>query len=218
MATGASGPLFVTGYFKTGYNVTVNWSGATAPIAQLVGTDANGSTYSQVRFSANTGCPGLQSGKTRGATPGDYSAVQAGDLLYQYAHQGSDGTGLAAGAQIQVSALENFSLTARGTMWRVFACAAGSITLTAAVDFTADGIRGSSDGARNCGQPTARWAGVYTIRVYYSATVFDAAGTGSPEGVVTAGVGSSYRRTDGGAGTSHYIKESGTGNTGWVAK
>jgi hypothetical protein len=44
------------------------------------------------------------------------------------------------------------------------------------------------------------------------------AGTGSPEGVVTAPVGSLFSRTDGGAGTSFYVKESGTGNTGWVAK
>lgn len=43
-------------------------------------------------------------------------------------------------------------------------------------------------------------------------------GTGTPEGVVAAGVGSVFHRTDGGAGTSLYIKESGTGNTGWVAK
>ena len=46
----------------------------------------------------------------------------------------------------------------------------------------------------------------------------DTAGTGSPEGVVTANKGSTYRRFDGGAGTCFYVKESGTGNTGWVAK
>lgn len=45
------------------------------------------------------------------------------------------------------------------------------------------------------------------------------AGTGTPEGVVTAGVGAIYQRTDGGAGTCLYVKESGAGtNTGWVAK
>ena len=44
------------------------------------------------------------------------------------------------------------------------------------------------------------------------------AGSGSPEGVLTAGVGSIYQRTDGGAGTSIYVKESGSGMTGWVAK
>jgi hypothetical protein len=43
-------------------------------------------------------------------------------------------------------------------------------------------------------------------------------GTGTPEGVVTAGIGSIFQRIDGGAGTSVYFKESGTGNTGWVAK
>ena len=46
----------------------------------------------------------------------------------------------------------------------------------------------------------------------------DTAGTGSPEGVVTANKGSTYRRFDGAAGTCFYVKESGTGNTGWVAK
>lgn len=44
------------------------------------------------------------------------------------------------------------------------------------------------------------------------------AGTGSPEGAITAPVGSLYLRRDGGAGTSIYIKETGSENTGWVAK
>lgn len=43
------------------------------------------------------------------------------------------------------------------------------------------------------------------------------AGTGSPEGVVTAPIGSTYSRTDGGTNTATYRKESGAGNTGWVA-
>lgn len=43
-------------------------------------------------------------------------------------------------------------------------------------------------------------------------------GTGTPEGVVTAGIGSLFLRTDGGTSTTLYVKESGTGNTGWVAK
>lgn len=49
-----------------------------------------------------------------------------------------------------------------------------------------------------------------------STDVFWSAGSGSPEGVVTANIGSLYSRTDGGAGTSLYVKESGTGNTGWA--
>lgn len=44
------------------------------------------------------------------------------------------------------------------------------------------------------------------------------AGTGTPEGAVTAPVGSLYLRTDGGANTTLYVKESGAGNTGWIAK
>jgi hypothetical protein len=43
-------------------------------------------------------------------------------------------------------------------------------------------------------------------------------GTGTPQGVVRAGIGSQFQRTDGGAGTTLYVKESGTGNTGWIAK
>lgn len=46
----------------------------------------------------------------------------------------------------------------------------------------------------------------------------DRTGTGSPEGVLTAGIGSTWHRTDGGAGTCLYVKESGAGNVGWVAK
>lgn len=44
------------------------------------------------------------------------------------------------------------------------------------------------------------------------------AGSGSPEGVVTAPPGSFHSNTTGGAGTTLYVKETGTGNTGWVAK
>ena len=44
------------------------------------------------------------------------------------------------------------------------------------------------------------------------------AGTGTPEGAVTAAVGSIFMRTDGGAATSLYVKETGSGNTGWVGK
>lgn len=49
-------------------------------------------------------------------------------------------------------------------------------------------------------------------------TVKIMAGTGSPEGVVTAPVGSLFLRTDGGANTTLYSKETGVGNTGWAAR
>jgi hypothetical protein len=45
------------------------------------------------------------------------------------------------------------------------------------------------------------------------------AGTGTPEGSLTANRGSLYLRTDGGAGTTFYVKESGMNtSTGWAAK
>lgn len=58
---------------------------------------------------------------------------------------------------------------------------------------------------------------ITTPKVVWAGSVYDFAGSGSPEGVVTAAIGSTYRRTDGGAITSFYVKESGSGNTGWVA-
>jgi hypothetical protein len=44
------------------------------------------------------------------------------------------------------------------------------------------------------------------------------AGSGSPEGVVTAPIGSLFLRTDGGVSTTLYVKTSGSGNTGWTGK
>lgn len=48
--------------------------------------------------------------------------------------------------------------------------------------------------------------------------VLQGTGTGTPEGVVSAGRGSLFMRRDGGAGAVFYVKESASGNTGWVAK
>lgn len=59
------------------------------------------------------------------------------------------------------------------------------------------------------------------IRIVYDAVlnVIDAVGSGSPEGVLAAGIGSTYHRTDGGALTSVYFKETGANTTtGWVGK
>jgi hypothetical protein len=55
------------------------------------------------------------------------------------------------------------------------------------------------------------------VRFGASTGPFDSAGSGSPEGVVTAPIGSLYRRTNGSTGTTLYVKEAGTGTTGWVA-
>jgi len=56
-----------------------------------------------------------------------------------------------------------------------------------------------------------------TLYMNSAGTVFIKAGTGAPEGVVTAGIGSIWIQTDGSIDTSIYRKESGTSNTGWIA-
>ncbi len=78
-------------------------------------------------------------------------------------------------------------------------------------------------GTLDIGTGAAQWRDGYFSRhiVWNGATnsVFDAAGFGSPETVVTANIGSTYRRFDGGVGTSFYVKEANNGlATGWAPK
>jgi hypothetical protein len=54
-------------------------------------------------------------------------------------------------------------------------------------------------------------------RLLIMSLAFVGAGSGSPEGVITAPVGSIWLRSDGGVGTTLYKKTSGAGNTGWTA-
>ena len=99
-------------------------------------------------------------------------------------------------------------------------------TPTGKVDFTSTGmvvtgdVRPNADNTHGLGSDSNRYAQVYSEQVYIGAASsrFWSAGSGSPEGVVTASPGSLYTDNVGGAGTTLYVKESGTGNTGWVAK
>jgi hypothetical protein len=98
---------------------------------------------------------------------------------------------------------------------------AGSGTYTSRYVWKADGtFHPAADNSQSLGRTGERFSDGYISKVHYTAssTIFDSAGTGTPEGVVTAGVGSTFRRTDGGVNTTFYVKESGTGNTGWIAK
>ncbi len=55
-------------------------------------------------------------------------------------------------------------------------------------------------------------------KIWLSANIFIATGTGSPEGNVTGRRGCIYLRQDASAGTTvFYVKVTGTGNTGWGA-
>lgn len=80
-------------------------------------------------------------------------------------------------------------------------------------------VEPDGDGSRDLGINGASWRRGYITEIRpLGNSVRWLSGTGTPEGVVTAGVGSLYTRSDGASGTTLYIKESGTGNTGWVAK
>lgn len=68
------------------------------------------------------------------------------------------------------------------------------------------------------GAASIKWRGIYSTKYMFTATVGAYYGSGSPEGVVSAGIGSTYHRTDGTAGQCFYVKESGVSATGWVAK
>ena len=102
--------------------------------------------------------------------------------------------------------------------WLVRSALNGSSILMESPITVTGGINASSDNANTSGTATLRWSSSYAARHMFTATVGMFYGTGSPEGVVTAGIGSTYHRADGGANTALYHKETGTGNTGWVAK
>lgn len=196
---------------------TYNFGGI-SPVIQVHGGANSTTTIGAARWSADTSSGVLYLGKSRGAI-GSYSAVQSGDFLGQVHAVGDDGTALQSSARIDAVATETFSGTARGSAWQFSVTTPGTVTKTIPLYVATTEVRPGTDNAVTLGSSADRWAATYTVRTYYTSTVFDAYGAGSPEGVVTAGIGSTYRRTDGGAGTSFCVKESGAGaSTGWVCK
>ena len=132
--------------------------------------------------------------RARGTT-GSKTAVQLNDYIGGLQGQGYDGSAYitTTGGACAFLATENWSGTVNGTAVVFVATTTGTKTAYEALRLQ-DGY----------------------VQVGGGGKIFS--GTGSPEGVVTAGVGSIFMRTDGGAGTSIYCKESGSGNTGWVGK
>ena len=72
--------------------------------------------------------------------------------------------------------------------------------------------------ARSTGKITAGSVGATAGIEYGASGPRDMAGTGSPEGVVTAPVGSTWRDTNATTGAIKWIKATGTGNTGWAVE
>lgn len=105
-----------------------------------------------------------------------------------------------------------------GTRTRITTGVPGEVDYTIQYNLDAASISPASAG-KNLGAPFAAnfFGKSYVVTRYFTASLFDSYGTGSPEGVVTAAPGSTFRRTNGGTNTTFYIKESGTGNTGWRA-
>lgn len=128
----------------------------------------------------------------------------------------------------------NFKSSANGNNWDTrLLCSGGTtsdgggtasliatiINLQAGTTVAHGNILPNTDYGSSLGSSTKRLSAVYssTVRPGGGGVIWTA-GTGSPEGVVTAIAGSLYTNSAGGAGTTLYIKESGSGNTGWVAK
>jgi hypothetical protein len=80
---------------------------------------------------------------------------------------------------------------------------------------------GSNKAAFDRGTLNGTWYDSYNVvfgGTEWSNQIGVAQGTGSPEGVLTAGIGALYVNLTGGTSTTLYVKTSGTGNTGWTAK
>jgi hypothetical protein len=115
---------------------------------------------------------------------------------------------------IEIGAVADTNVASRGA-WQFMKYDDGRHFI-AVTDNTYDiGYNSSSYRPRNIYAGTSMAAPKFC---YSGTSICDYAGSGSPEGVVTAAVGSTYRRSDGGMLTSFYVKESGSGNTGWVGK
>ena len=80
-------------------------------------------------------------------------------------------------------------------------------------------VEPGADNTMTMGSTALRWLrGFFSeLRLGTAGAIIVTAGTGSPEGVVTAPVGSVYLRTDGAGNSLLYTKKTGSGNTDWVA-
>jgi hypothetical protein len=192
--------------------VTIQGNGSTTGKALVIrSTTAGGTTTAYIQENGvfnqiNTSASGYGSYTIEDSTSGTYRLTQIGQLGTSYAGYGI----LTANGGFFYSTSPTLSI---GTDH-----ASGVIKFATGTGLT-EKMRLSAAGGFGVGTTTDPGAGnIIATRFYFTSTVFMAAGTGTPEGSLTAGIGSTFHRTDGGALTSFYVKESGTGNTGWVAK
>lgn len=163
-AIGAAAQRFSSAFFTTariGNATDVALSGVAGSALQLSGTSAISSSANLIRTSADGGCAFLTLAKSRGSTPGTYTAVQSGDLLGTISYQGADGTGMAIGAQIVAIANEAYSTSARGTKLRFLAVADGAAAASNSIEVTATTLQPAADNVRTLGTGSLRWSVVY---------------------------------------------------------
>lgn len=147
------------------------------------------------------------------------SATDNLDRIYRQDYYGFTGSSDYVGAYIQVLQRTDFSGGNARFSIDVTANAADGTACQMSLNGLADkSYAPFPANTISLGTAAQDFTEVHARRHYYSATVFDAFGTGTPEGNLIGSPGCTFRRTDGGAGTCFYVKESGTGNTGWVAK
>ncbi len=104
LTNNGSGTLAWASTVALGGTAQDTWADSTAtPSLQVLGTDVSGSTIGVARFVANAGNPKLFFGKSRGATIGSYTIVQASDTLGSLEFFGSDGSDFSRAAMIAVT-------------------------------------------------------------------------------------------------------------------
>ena len=169
-------------------------------IASLVDLEIKGHILSDVKFPVEYSSTGAAA---KGKTISQRFTDNGGGVVAEIAFVREKNVGNYGGSGIEFS-------TAQSTL---------TPTLIARWGVAQDGtLYPKQNVTYNIGSAASACKAVYTAKVMYTATVGDFAGSGSPEGVVTASVGSTYRRIDGAAGQpTFYTKVTGLGDTGWKA-
>lgn len=222
---------------------TIHQKNGTNAQSKSIYSSESGSTFGRLRIEKVSGSWRFISETNAGSSDGDiqfYLGTGSSCLSFS----GSDffpcSTGVNLGGSVSWNQLKATSIyglssniawaspdveigaAATGRLWVRRLASNGGGTGIQVGDSNSNGFilkKGSSGEAEIRTGDDSAYQPIVALKHCYSGTsVCDFAGSGSPEGSVTASVGSTYRRTDGGAGTSFYVKESGSGNTGWVAK
>lgn len=187
--------VLLGGTTTTGALQQVSGLGTLSP-QQFLASNGNGAkpTWKTISFTDNTGVY-----FTDATTTGMFRDTGSGSLLLKVGGT----TFLSISTAGQVDLIGNFTVSiAAGLQLTV-----GAVSVNVNVPLVPN-----ADNSINLGDGALRWQRSFVSERHFISGVFDSAGSGSPEGVVSASIGSTYRDTTGG---DFYVKGSGAGNTGW---